>query len=223
MGGLDGAGSVTVGSVAGADLTEGDTSGSAGADAGAFVDVDGDGWGEADAETSTSLGIEGQDPATANADASGFANGAASSGLTVGATSDVTYDPEGSTADASADVDVTADDGDVQATTSNLASDIELRSKAWSKSIVTPNSTHSLSFSKSVARNGEGDLAMAGVISRAKALNTPGLVSADADVDSRSHVVGDGQADALGNAAANVDDDGNMTAETDASSWATLQ
>ena len=82
VGGLDGAGSVTVGSVAGADLTEGEDSGSAGADAGAFVDVDGDGWGEADAETSTSLGIEGQDPATANADASGYANGAASSGVT---------------------------------------------------------------------------------------------------------------------------------------------
>ena len=125
---------------------------------------------------------------------------------------DVSYDADGSTADAAAGVNASSGEEDVMANT-----------VAKSQTIVTPNSILSMSKSRSVARDAAGEEGMASVISRAMALNTPGTVKVDADTRNHSSIEGEGEATAFGDAAATVDEAGNMTADTSASSLVELQ
>ena len=209
---LDGAGQATVGSSASADLEASDAAATGSADAGAFVDVDGAGSGTANAETASELAVEGQDPVTADAIANGFASGQSGFTVDVDASNDVSYDADGSTADAAAGVNASSGEEDVMANT-----------VAKSQTIVTPNSILSMSKSRSVARDAAGEEGMASVISRAMALNTPGTVKVDADTRNHSSIEGEGEATAFGDAAATVDEAGNMTADTSASSLVELQ
>lgn len=114
---------------------------------------------------------------------------------------------------AAASDDATADDVDSEDAGSTAdgdvaAGDAVARSRSFTKSIVTPHMAMSITHSIGIAKDEDGDRAMAKAMAKAQALDTPGQTRTDTMTKTSVKVEGDAAADATATADAEVNDSG---------------
>jgi hypothetical protein len=105
--------------------------------------------------------------------------------------------------------DISEPSRDVAAVSGDAAADdAVVRSRSFTKSIVTPHMTMSITHSIGMAKDEDGDRAMAKAMARAQALDTPGQTRTDVMTKTSVKVDGDAASDATATADAEVNDSG---------------
>lgn len=201
-------GALDASSSAGSQASMSDGQSAAGADATSNAAASGESP-TADGSSSADIsggGLSGSSDSTASGSVAGQGS------VDAGTSANASLSQDGVDTRASSNASATADNGTSDPTVAESAA--KARSFSTTRSFTTPHGVFSVTRSVSVIRDEEGNRAVARSMSRAFAIDTPGVQKTVAKTRTKVKTWGEAEGAAMAGASAEIEDDGSMSATT---------